>query len=115
MTSKIIYWSPRVLSVCFIVFLSLFSFDVFGEYIGWEVLLALLMHLVPSLVLLVLTIIAWKHDLVGAVVYLAAAIGYVLLVGFDRPGSWYLGISGPAALVGILFLLSWRQRKNGSL
>jgi len=37
---------------------------------------------------------------------------YVLMVGFGRPWSWYAGISGPAALVGILFLISWWQKRK---
>jgi hypothetical protein len=107
---KIIYWLPRILSIAFVLFLSLFSLDVFSEYGGWNVVLPLLIHLVPSFVLLGVIIISWKHDLVGAIAFLGFAVFYVFAVGLDRPWSWYAGISCPSAVVGILFLLSWLQK-----
>lgn len=109
---KIIYWLPRVLSLAFVVFLSLFSFDVFEEFKGWQTILAFLIHMLPALILLAVAIIAWKHELVGTVVFIAAAIFYVAAVGFSRPWSWYAFVSGPAALVGILYFLSWFQKRS---
>lgn len=110
--SKIVYWAPRILSIIFIIFLSLFALDVFNEYKGWSIIPALFMHLIPSLVLLILTIIAWKHDLIGMAVFFLAAISYVLMVGFHHHWSWYAGISGPSAIIGVLFLISWFQKRN---
>ncbi|MFA4998665.1 MAG: hypothetical protein WC514_01465 [Candidatus Paceibacterota bacterium] len=111
---RIIYWSPRILSIAFILFLSLFSLDVLTEYTGWDLALALFMHLLPLLVLLGIIIISWKYDLVGAIVFSGFGIFYVFAAGFNRPWSWYAFISGPAIIVGILFLLSWIQkRKSG--
>jgi len=40
-----IYWTPRILSIVFVLFLALFSLDVFdGNYGFWGTLLALFMH-----------------------------------------------------------------------
>lgn len=111
-THTIIFWLPRIASIAFTLFLSLFALDVFSENTGWEVILALLVHLIPSFVLLIVTIVAWKYDLVGAVAFLGVSIGYVLMVGFDRPWSWYAGISGPALVVGVLYVLSWLQKRK---
>lgn len=110
--TKIIYWLPRILSIAFVLFLSLFALDVFGEYSGWQAVLGFLIHLLPSFVLLAVILISWKYDLVGAIVFLCFAIFYVFLVGFDRPWSWYVGISCPSAVVGILFFLSWFQKSR---
>jgi len=111
-STRIIYWLPRILSVAFVLFLSLFALDVFGEYSGWQAVLGFFIHLLPSLVLLAVALISWKYDLVGAVAFLGFAVFYVFMAGFDRPWSWYAGISGPATIVGILFLLSWLQKRN---
>jgi hypothetical protein len=116
MTLKIIYWLPRILSIGFILFLSLFSLDVFSEYSGWNVVLPLLIHLIPSFVLSGVAIIFWKYDLVGTVVFLGFAIFYIFMVGLNRPWSWYAAISGPATIVGILFFINWwlqRRRLKG--
>jgi len=113
---NIIHWLPRILSIAFVLFLSLFALDVFGEYSGWQAFLGFLIHLLPSFVLLAVILIAWKYNLVGAIAFFGSAVFYVFMVGFDRPWSWYVGISGPAAVVGILFLLSYLQkRKNKAL
>ena len=109
---KVLYWLPRILSIGFILFLSLFALDVFREYSGWKIIPALFIHLLPSLILLVLIIIAWKHDLVGVAVFFIAAISYVLIAGFHRHWSWYASISGPSVIIGILFLISWFQTRK---
>lgn len=109
---KTIYWLPRILSLAFVTFLSLFALDVFGQYTGWPLMVALLIHLVPSFILLAIILIAWKYELVGAIVFLLAAIGYVLMVGLNRPWSWYTGISGPALIVSILFFIAWRKKNK---
>lgn len=109
--SRIIVWLPRILSLLFIAFLSLFALDVFNEYQGLAVIIPLLIHLIPSVAMLVLTIVAWKYDLVGATAFLLAAISYVSIVGLGRPWSWYAAISGPALVVAVLYFFSWRQRR----
>jgi hypothetical protein len=110
--NKIIYWLPRILSIAFVLFISLFALDVFGQYSGWELMTALFMHLIPSLVLLAVVLISWKYELVGAIVFLAFAVFYVITAGLDRPWTWYAFISGPAVVVSILFFLSWLQKKK---
>ncbi len=117
MQNKFLHLAPRILSVAFIIFLSLFALDVFGEYRGFELAIALFMHLIPSFVLALVVVLAWKHDLVGAIVFIFAAVFYVWAAGFGRPWSWYAFISGPAFLVSILFFLNWlylRKTRTGS-
>src|SRR3989344_266495 len=109
---KIVYWLPRVLSVAFVLFLSLFALDVFDYYRGWEVVAALFMHLLPSFVLLAVIAVAWRFELVGTVVFIFAAFGYIWLVGFDRHWTWYAFISGPAFLLGMLYFISWAAKKK---
>jgi hypothetical protein len=53
LSKRILLWAPRALSILFIAFLSLFALDVFGEQVGfWRTVLALTMHLIPSVVLI---------------------------------------------------------------
>ncbi len=57
----LLYRTPRILSILFIVCLALFSLDVIlpGLSIG-QILPGLFMHTIPVLVMVVLLIIAWK-------------------------------------------------------
>ena len=109
---KIFYWLPRLLSIGFVLFLSVFALDVFSEYSGMQVILPLLIHLIPSFVLLGAVLLAWKFDLVGAVMFIGFATLYVWDVGFTRPWSWYAGIVAPAAIVGALFFVSWLLKRT---
>jgi hypothetical protein len=109
---KIIHWIPRVLSIVFVLFLSMFALDVFNEYQGWQLILALFMHLLPALALLLVTVIAWKYDLVGTIFFFGFAVWYIWMAGFDKPWTWYAVIASPAVIVGLLYLASWRQKRK---
>jgi hypothetical protein len=114
MKNKFLHWSPRILSLLFVLFLALFALDVFSEYQGLAALPALFMHLLLPLVLLLAVIAAWKWELVGTTVFAFFAVYYVWLVGFGRHWSWYVSISGPALIIGFLFLLDWLQKRKKS-
>jgi len=114
--NKWVYWTPRILSIAFILFLALFSLDVFGNGYGfWGVVLGLLIHNIPSLVLLIVLIISWKYELVGAIAYILAGLLYIGLLFIRNSFEWYmlswsLTIAGPAFLIGILFWVGRRKR-----
>jgi hypothetical protein len=119
---KILYWTPRVISILFIFFLALFSLDVFepGMSAG-KIMLGLLMHNIPSIIMAVLLVIAWKKEIVGAVGYFEAGLLYNGIVIFNIVNSglqWYLAISwsliiaGPLFIIGILFLINWKKRNE---
>jgi hypothetical protein len=110
--TKIIIWLPRILGIGLVLFLSLFAADVFGEYSGWQLAIALFMHLIPSLVLLAAVAIAWKRELFGAIAFLFGAIFYVCVIGFDGHWTWYAFISGPAVVVSALYFAAWRQKRK---
>jgi cell division protein FtsW (lipid II flippase) len=112
MRSKILYWAPRILSILFVGFLCLFSFDGIKEYGGLATLLSLFMHLLIPLAVLIATIIAWKKDLAGTTIFFFFAVYYVYMVGLGRDWSWYASISGPALLIGVLYLLNWLDKKK---
>ncbi|MFC1754531.1 hypothetical protein ACFL96_14240 [Thermoproteota archaeon] len=101
---KALYWTPRVLCIIYILFLSMFAFDVFGEYGFPEVLVALFMHLVPSLILVGLLIVAWKWEKIGGIVFLVMAVGFTLFFNRNMELMGFIILSCPLLLVGALFL-----------
>jgi hypothetical protein len=118
-TGKFLYWTPRTLSILFILFLAMFSLDVFDtpDASAGELALGLLMHNIPALILLAVLIISWKHEIVGGVAFLLASVMFMVFSAFrlvDNPIDmvFQLIIAGPAFLIGILFLLNWKQKKS---
>jgi hypothetical protein len=89
----------------------MFALDVFEEKKAFlETLAALALHLVPTFLIIVLLVLAWRWELIGVVAFAGLAIAYVVF--FWGRFSWvaYAVISGPLLVVSVLFLLSWRQR-----
>ena len=105
---RVLTWTPRVLAILFALFISLFALDVFGEgYTFWETLWALLMHLVPTFLVLIALTIAWRWAWLGGILFLALGAGYLVLMGGEVDWIAVLLIAGPLWLVGVLFLVSW--------
>ena len=110
---RLLFWTPRILCILFAVFVSLFCFDVFGEgYSFWKTILALLMHLIPTGIILVVLAVSWRWEWVGAILF--SALGALYIVMFRGRFMWhvYLTMSGPLFLVGFLFLINWMYRKQ---
>jgi hypothetical protein len=106
-----LFWTPRVLTILFAVFISLFAMDVFeGHQPLGQVLLALAMHLIPTGLVLLSLAIAWRWEWVGAVLFFGLGVAYIVTVRGRAQWDWYLFIAGPLFLVGLLFLLNWRHR-----
>lgn len=114
---NLLYWTPRILAILFITFLSLFALDVFGEgYSFWETIIALFMHLIPQFLLIALLVIAWRWERVGGLLYVSLGLvflfwfgGWEMLTGTAtgfRAENWFGGLLVPGfvAFVGLLFL-----------
>jgi hypothetical protein len=119
-----IFWTPRVLAILFVLFLAMFSLDVFDEKLGfWGTIIGLFMHNLPALILLVILIISWKREIIAGVAFILAGFLYVALISskiFTSSFEWYmlswiLTIAGPSFLVGVLFIIGWSRRKTAML
>jgi len=111
-----IRWAARILGILAIAFISLFALDVFSEGVGLgQKIVAFLMHMIPSFVLIIALIIAWKHELVGGILIAliglaASAFVYGLNAGRSQSASIGLRtaamIGAPFVVVGLLFIIS---------
>ena len=122
-TDRIIHWVPRVISILAILFVSLFAFDVFSpELTVWQQILALLMHLIPSFILLGLLIVAWKWERVGGIILTVIGLVFLVLVfnlnhhrnQFPVKQSIINAsiICLPFVLAGVLFVVSYYRKQK---
>jgi len=111
--AKIIHWAPRVAAILIIIFVSLFSFDVFEmEATSLELLGGFLIHNIPSIGMLVLLIFAWKRPVVGFVAFLVAAALFSLFFVRDISAlPTLLLIVLPILLIASLFYADWQWLK----
>jgi hypothetical protein len=107
----VFFWAPRLLTILFALFLSVFALDVFAEAKGFvQTLTDLVRHLMPTFLVVVLLAFAWRWDLIGVIAFAGLAIAYIVLMWGRFPWVTYAAISGPLLLMSLLFWFSWRQR-----
>jgi len=107
-TKRLLFWTPRVLGILFAIFISIFALDVFGEgYSLGETVVALLIHLIPTLIIIISLAIAWRWEWIGAVLFTALSLLYIIL---SRAESWIIPV--PLLFIGVLFLLGWITEKR---
>ena len=115
--NKYVFWIPRILSTMFILFLMLFSLDVFDMKLNlWQTILGLFIHNIPAFILLAVLIISWKYEIVGGVAFILAGFLYLIMITRNQ-FEWYMLsysfiIAGPAFLIGIMFLMNWFHKKK---
>ncbi|MGB8491884.1 MAG: hypothetical protein WCE64_12580 [Bacteroidales bacterium] len=122
-SAKILQWAPRILCILAILFLSLFALDSFSsELTFWQNAGAFLMHLVPSFVLLVILIVAWKWENIGGIILIIVGLALcVFLFNLNynqRHFSLWQSIRNvtmfclPLILAGILFVINHSVQKS---
>jgi len=122
--TTLIHWVPRLLGLLAIMFVSLFALDSFEPGVPFfRQLAAFFMHMIPSLALAAILVLAWKNEMVGGIVLVVIGVVLSVLVfnlNYQRLGSVSksLGIIAlitfPFILDGLLFLFShyWKKRHS---
>ena len=84
---------------------------MFGAGYGfWETTVALLIHLIPTALLLIALTVAWRWERLGAILFFALGAWYLGMAWGKFPWITYLLVAGPAFLIGALFLVNWLFR-----
>jgi hypothetical protein len=112
--SRLIYWSPRILSIAFAFFLSLFVLEAVNDVQGfWRIVVAFFMDLIPAMIIVVVLVIAWRWEWIGAGLFSLAAV-YYALNAMSRHMGWapVAGISIPLLAMAALFLVGWIERSR---
>lgn len=113
---KFFHWSPRIICILAILFISMFAADSFAPSLSLEEqLIGFLIHLIPSFILLILLVFTWKWEFVGGIIF--TTIGtvmspFVFIMNYKMNHSigMSLGIIAmitvPFIFTGILFIIS---------
>jgi hypothetical protein len=98
---NIIYYSSRILSVLIIAFFALFILEGFSPNFGWQ---DGLMHGLVTIIVLGITVVAWKWPKIGSWFFIVLGVYYLVVVFNDE---WWNGliIGIIPLLTGILFLI----------
>ena len=115
-------WFPCLFCIGAILFVSMFALDSFQPGIPFsQQVLNFLVHLIPSLVLLLLIANAWKRQLIGGILFTIAGIGlspFVYTMNYHTTHSFRMSltviliITIPFNIVGIPFIISHFLKKR---
>lgn len=120
---RLFHWLPRIICILVILFVSMFALDAFApELTFWQQIGGFLLHLIPSYIMIVLLIVAWKWEYVGGIIFTILGFGFsvsVFLLNYNRNHFSAaqslintLIVSIPFVLVGILFMVSDNKKKR---
>jgi hypothetical protein len=68
-------------------------------------------HNLPSIVLILLLVFAWRRPLVGFIAFLLAGLFFLRFVILGRELGHFLLFSGPLLLIAGLFYADWRWNR----
>lgn len=119
---KVLRWTPRIICMLAILFISMFAVDAFSPKLAiWEQLLGFLIHLIPSLVLVVILVLSWKREIIGGIFFTVIGIAltpiiFTLNYKMNHSVGLSLGIVAmitlPFIVAGVLFALSYFYHKK---
>jgi hypothetical protein len=120
--TDIVHWTPRILCILAILFISMFALDSFDPKLTiWQQMGEFLIHLIPTYVLVAFLIIAWKWELAGGIIFMATGFGlspFIFNMNYHMNHSVFMSlgiilmINFPFILTGALFILSHFLKKK---
>ncbi len=108
-----ITWAARFIGIIFAAFISIFAMDVFTEgYDLKDMTVALVMHMLPTLLIILVLIISWHREWIGGIAFLGIGLVY-LYISWGKM-DWYgiALISVPLFILSGLFFIGWSRRSQ---
>ncbi|NLF01089.1 MAG: hypothetical protein GX601_08950 [Anaerolineales bacterium] len=109
---RLLFWVPRILTILFAAFISLFALDVFEGQGFWPTIAALAIHLIPTMLVVAALVIAWRWEWIGAILFVCLGLGYVAMFWGESEWLPLLVFPGPLFLIAGLFLANWMYRRG---
>lgn len=97
------YWAARIVAILDIIFLAWESLEIGG----YNLSNFFTQNILTSIPLLIILIVAWKYDIVGAIGFCLAGIFFLI---YFEWGDFPIGFV--PIFIGILFALSWLKRRR---
>jgi len=104
-----------MLAILYAIFISLFALDMIQENVPiTRIIAGLAIHLIPTFVSIVATIIAWKKQLLGGIVFLVLAILTIFFFNTAQHVASFVIVTMPLFVIGGLFLLDHKIRSKNA-
>jgi hypothetical protein len=103
---KILLWLTRIMAILTILFMMMFSLDVFeGNEPFIRQLPAFFKHSIPVFLLIIALVIAWRYEIAGGLIFILLFIALGIYWESFSGNKGSLILIAPYLLVGILFII----------
>lgn len=109
---RLLYWAPRILAILFAGFISLFALDVFEGQGLAATILALAIHLIPTMLVVAALVIAWRWEWLGAILFAGLGLAYIAMMWCDSEWLPLVLFPVPLFLIAGLFLANWLHGRS---
>lgn len=100
------------LGVLYAVALLIFAADVFNhEQNIAQTFYDILLHLLPTAVILLIVFVAYNRPLIGAIIYLVLGLIYIITGWASMHWTAHVLIAGPLLLLSALYITAWKSIK----
>jgi hypothetical protein len=100
------------LGVLYAVALLIFAADVFNhEQNIAQTFYDILLHLLPTAVLLLIVVVVYNRPLIGAITFLVLGLMYIITGWASMHWSAHVLIAGPLLLLSALYITAWKSNK----
>jgi len=102
-------WVLRILLILMILLFAMFSADVFEEEGFWNIVVGLLMHNIPTFIMMIILIVAWKRENIGGILLIIGVVGFaIFLIGRMDTFMWgTVFMLGIPFLIGVMFVVNY--------
>jgi hypothetical protein len=107
---------PRILTILFVLFMTLFALDSFsGNIAVTEKVSGFVIHIIPEFILIIILILSWRFPLIGGLLFiLNGLIWTIFFKTYTKELNFFI-LSFPLILIGTLFIIFYfinKRRKN---
>jgi hypothetical protein len=108
-------WIPRILSIIFILFLSLFALNIFGTDVSlFKQLGGFFINLLPSIFFIAVLIVFWKNPTYCGLGFIIIAVSFTFFFETYTNLISFILISFLPAFIGFLFLIYRKTTQSKS-
>ena len=100
-------WIPRLFSIFLIIYFGLFTLEVWYQDVSLaQKLIDLIIHLIPSIVMLICLLVSWRFQTAGGMMFVVAGFGSAIFFNTFSSLTDFILISFPIFISAILFFIS---------
>jgi hypothetical protein len=98
--------------ICFALALLIFAGDVFNKnQSATQTILDLLVHFIPTAIVLFLVVIAHQRPLVGSIIFAINGLVYIITGWANLHWTAHVLIAGPLLVLSMLYIMAYKSNK----